>query len=290
MTEDDYPEWDIATSYSADEYVIVISGDGTFYNNIYRSVNDGNTGNKPWEDNVDSPVNWNYIGKINRWKMFELIRNTQTINDSLIDVQITPMTRISSVALFNLQAEQVRCWMEVDSEIVYDKTINLLVRTVVTWSDYFFKPFVFQKACFFEDLPPFSQAIIHVEISRNSGDVKCGGLVIGNRVYLGSTEARAESDALNFSTVERNEFGDTTLVPRRTIPKTSQRVFTDKNLINRLIDVRSDLNAVPAVWSALDDPTDGYFNALFILGFYRKFRISAGHPEHALIDLELEEI
>lgn len=290
VTEDDYDEWDNATTYDADDYVIVISGDGTFYHNVYRSVADSNTGNKPWEDDVDNPVNWNLIGKTNRWKMFELDRNTQTTNTDEIEVEITPGIRVNTIALFGLEADTVQCVVVSGAETVYDETINLETRNTTSWYEYFFNPFIFQRAAFFEALPPFTDAVITITITRTGGLAKCAGAVVGNTIYLGSTEIKAESDSLNFSTVERDDFGNTTLVPRRTIPKTNQRVFAQKERVNRLVEVRADLNAVPAVWSGLDEPTDGYFNALFILGFYRKFRISLDHPNHAILDLELEEV
>jgi len=290
VLEDDHPEYSDLTTYAVGDRVIVLTGDGTNYNNVYESVIADNLGNDPWLDNVDSPTNWLLIGKINRWKMFELSRNTTTVNDTSIEVEVTPNTRINTVALFGLQAESVQCIMTVSGDEVYNETIMLTVRNVATWLEYFFEPFIFQKAAFFENLPPFTQGVVTIIISRASGEVKCAGCVLGSSVYLGSAEARAESDALNFSTVDRNEFGDTLLVPRRTIPKTVQRVFTDKARVNRLLQVREDLNAQVAVWSALDDPTNGYFNAGFILGFYRVFRIGLDHPENAVLTLELEEV
>ena len=286
---DDHPEWDDTTVYEVDDLVIVVKGDGTFYHNIYQSVDNGNQNNKPWEDDVDNPQFWNLVGKINRWRMFELIRNTQTIGSDLIEVEITPNVRINSIALFNLQAESVTVTMTDGVDVVYEKTVNLAVRQTLSWSDYFFNPFVFQRSAFFKNLPPITQGVFTIKI-EGSGDVRCGGLVIGNRFLIGSTASRAESDTLNFSVVDRNEFGDATLVPRRSIPKSFQRVFTPKSRINRILEIRDDLNARPAVWSAIDDETDGYFDALFILGYYRKFLISADHPKHAIVTLELEEI
>lgn len=290
VPEDDYDEWDDTTTYGVDDFVIVLDGDSVSYNNVYQSVDADNTGNKPWEDDVDNPQFWNLIGKINRWKMFELDRNTQTVGEDSIEVEITPGTRINTVAIFGLQAEEAQAVMTVDSEEVYNQTIELYTRDTLTWADYFFNPFVFQRAGFFEDLPPFTEGVLTVTISRASGEVLCGGLVIGSSVYLGSVERNAESDALNFSTVDRDEFGNARLVPRRTIPKTFQRVFTEKSRVDKLVQTRRDLNAVPAVWSSLDDAEDGYFNALFILGFYRKFLISLENPQHAITQLELEEI
>ena len=54
--------------------------------------------------------------------------------------------------------------------------------------------------------------------------------------------------------------------------------------------VRRLTNAVPALWSGLDDQESGYFSALLIVGVYKRFTISMDQPEDALISLELEEV
>jgi hypothetical protein len=140
------------------------------------------------------------------------------------------------------------------------------------------------------DLPPYVAGVVTVTFTRAAGDVTVGGLILGTSVYVGDTQYNAESDALNFSTVERDEFGNSQLIPRRTVPKTNQTLFCTKERVNRIIKVREEQNAVPALWSGLDDDTDGYFESLLILGYYRRFTVSLDHPDVAVISLELEEV
>ena len=64
-----------------------------------------------------------------------------------------------------------------------------------------------------------------------------------------------------------------------------------KSRVNKIIEVRESLNAVPALWSGLDDKdTHGYFDAVLIFGIYKEFSISLDYPDYAKVTLQLEEI
>jgi hypothetical protein len=100
----------------------------------------------------------------------------------------------------------------------------------------------------------------------------------------------AQSDVLNFSRIDRAFDGTALLTQRRSIPKTIQRVFSDKSKTNAIRRLRTNLNAVPAVWAGIDQTDDDYFEALLILGIYKKFTIDLSYPDNTLIELEVEEI
>lgn len=273
--------YNAATTYALDAVVVVAADHRT-----YQSLQAGNIGHTP----ISSPTWWLDIGPTNRWKMFDLLRNTKTEQASPLTVIITPGVRVNSVALLGLVADLVTVSITSDGATVYTYTRDLSTREVLDWYDYFFLPFGTAPSEALFDLPPYTNAIITATLTRASGNVSCGGLVVGSYVYIGNVKYEAESDALNFSTVERNAFGDSLLIPRRTVPKTNQTIRCKKDRVNKVMDLRAALNAVPAVWSGLDDATDGYFDALLILGYYRRFTINVAQPDDALIDLELEEV
>lgn len=284
VPENDYPEWDVGTTYALGDKVILTST-----HKVYESVQAANTGNDPTSETGAVPVWWLDLGFTNRWKMFDLFRNTQTTAATYIEVTVQPGVRIDSVALVGLAGDTATITMVSDSVVVYEKTVSLTIRQTSSWYDYFFESFGVLPAIAQFDLPPFTNATITVRIDGYLG-VACGSIVFGKSEYIGQVELQAVSDALNFSVVERDEFGNSTLVPRKSIPKTNQTVLAEKIDTNRLILLRNDLNAKPAVWSGLDDSTDNYFNALLILGYYRQFLISLEYPQHTLVQLELEEI
>lgn len=284
VPEDDYPEWVAGMTYALGDKVIMTST-----HKIYESVQASNTGHNPTSETTTVPVWWLDLGYTNRWKMFDLYRNTQTLAASYIEIKLALGERVDSVALVGLIGDTATISMTSDDVVVYEKTMTLTIRKTLTWYDYFFESFGVLPAVAVFDLPPFTNGEITVRIDGYNG-AGCGSAVFGKSNYLGQVELQAVSDALNFSVVERDAFGNSTLVPRKSIPKTNQTIMSPKDNTDKLILLRNDLNAKPAVWSGLDDATDGYFNALLILGYYRQFLISLEYPQHTLIQLELEEI
>ena len=235
-------------------------------------------------------TNWLDVGPTNKWAMFDLLRNTQTSQASPLTVVITPGMRINSLALLGLLADTATATVTVAGVAVYSRTQNLGTRETLDWYDYFFGPFSFMPSWVLFDLPPYTNAVITVTLTRATGPAMCGSLVLGSCVYIGGVQYNSESDVLNFSTVNRDAFGNSILVPRRNIPKTNQTLRCDKSRIDMVRDLRTLLNAAPAVWCGVEDSTDGLFGAFEILGYYRQFTINVDQPTTALITLQLEEI
>jgi hypothetical protein len=255
----------------------------------YESLVAGNVGNA-----LTDTTKWLLLGPTNKWAMFDLLRNTATTAPTSLQVKLQPGGRVNSIALLGLVATSVTVTVDSaagsPSERYYTYTADLSTREVFDWYDYFFKEFDTRQSVVLFDLPPVSGAVITVTLTGET--VSCGACVVGNYVYAGEVEQNPVSDVLNFSTVTREFDGSTSvMIQRRNVPKTEQTLLIDKSMVNSMIALRDTLNAVPAVWSGMDDSeTDGYFEALLILGFYKRFAINLSHPENAIINLELEEI
>lgn len=242
---------------------------------------------------VDGSVSawWAPIGKTNKFRMFDLTRNNATTAASPLTVVITPGERFNAVALVGLSADEVEVTITVGGDEVYNHTEGLGTRVVENWYDHFFEPFSTRRSVALFDLPPYVAAVLTIDIRRTEGEVSCAGVIIGNAVYIGTTIHGAQADAQNYSKIERTEFGDATLLVRRTVPISKQNVVAEKTNVPRLMRLRDyDLNAVPAFWSGLDDQESGYFPALSMVGVYKTFSIDLAHPEHAMVNLEIEEI
>lgn len=236
------------------------------------------------------PINWVDVGPTNRWAMFDTLRNTATQVASPLTVSITPGKRINAAAFMGLSADAVTVTLTVASVDVYTHTQSLILRRTTTWSEYFFGEFSRQPSLVLFDLPPFSGAVLGITLT-GAGNVGLGALVIGTYVNVGQVEYNPEVDSLNFSKVTRDDFGNAALVPRRAVPKTNQTLLVDKTSVNKILALRDRLDAVPAVYSGLDDrDEDGYFEALLILGIWKRWSINLAYPNHAKSTLELEEI
>ncbi|RFP32413.1 hypothetical protein D0T21_09415 [Duganella sp. BJB476] len=253
---------------------------------VYESLIGGNVGNV-----LSDGAKWKAIGPTNPWAMFDTLRNTATtVPAGTLTATITPGVRIDSLALLGLSATSATITVTVAGVTQYSKTVNLNLRYVANWYDYYFAPFKTQNSLVVFDIPPYSNGVITITLTNLTGNVACGACVMGMQVDIGDVQYSAESDALNFSTVDRTTDGTATLIPSRNVPKTISSIWLDKKFVNQARSLRDSLNGSTAVWAGLDDDTQEYFEALLILGFYRRFTINLQYPDFAIISLELEEV
>lgn len=277
---DTYQAYNVGATYAADDYA-----QSNTTHLVYQSVAGGNIGNA-----LTDTTKWTEIGPTNKRAMFDLLRNTKSTVPNEMTIVLTPGERINSIALLGLVANSVAISATSGGTPVYSYSETLDTREVFDWYGYFFEPFSTNESVIVFDVPPYSSIIVTIVLTGTTESVSCGACVLGTYVYLGGAQYDAESDVLNFSTVDRDKFGNSLLVQRRNVPKTNQLVVCEKSRVNRVRAVRDLLNAMPAVWSGLDDVTDGYADALLIMGYYRRFSINITHPETAMLTIELEEI
>jgi len=177
-----------------------------------------------------------------------------------------------------------------DGSAVTGDMTNLTTRQVLDHYMYAFAPFATRPGVVEFDIPPYSDCVVKVIVTSSVANCKCSGIVVGTYADIGEVQFTAESDAINFSTVDRDIYGTATLVKRRSVPKTSQTLMLDKTRIDYVYAIRSALNAVPALWTAVEDSSSEFFGMMLILGVYKRFTINAANASVAVCNLELEEI
>jgi hypothetical protein len=279
--------WNAATNYAVNDEVM-----RTTTHKKYINILAGIDATLPEVDAaLDTPTRWIESGSTNRYAMFDTLRNTQTITTSPLSVVLTAGRRIDSIGVLAMEADSITISMVNDGVEVYSFTQNLNTRVTLGWYDYFYGSFSSIPSIIKFDLPPYTDGQIMITLTSVNGTVSCGAIVIGNQQYLGQVQYNAVSEEQNFSRIEREFDGTAVLVQRRSIPKINAQLITDKTQTNKIRAARTELNAVPTVWSGLDDlSTDDYFDALLILGIYKRFEIDVAYPEQTIINLELEEI
>ena len=234
---------------------------------------------------------WLDIGATNRWACLDSTRNTQSIASGSFTVVVKPGMRINSLALMGLDAAEATIDLNITHPL-FPKTFKLLTKPAVNYWEYCYAPFSYTRSLILFDIPPVSDLEITITLTKpTAAPIRLGSIFPGSWVYLGDTEYEAESDELNFSTIERDIDGTATLTPRQSLPKTNQTTWIDKSNVNAVRAAKRALNARPAVYCGLDDLIDdGYYEALQIVGIYKSFLISLKHPDKAKVTLELEEI
>jgi hypothetical protein len=253
---------------------------------LYQAIVDHT--NEPLSD----ATKWKYIGKTNRFRLFDYDRNNRTSVPLAFTVVFAPGKRIDSICLDGIQANSytVTVTSVLGGGTVFTSTGSLNTRIVRTWYEHLTVPFTTQKSLNFFNIPPYTDCVVTVTLTATSGNAELAALGVGREVYFGVTQYSAISDILNFSSVERDDDGNAILTKRRNIPKSRQNVFCDKLSVNKIMETRDLLNAEPAFWYGISDVTDGYFEAVSMLGYYRDFSINVSYPENAIVSFELERV
>lgn len=268
-------EWVVGTTYTKGQRVIV-SADRT----LYESLQDANTGHSP----STNPTWWVKVSAVNRYRMFDTVNSSQSTQDSLIDVTVTPSAIVNALALLNIAAQTVRVRMTdpIDG-LVFDQTFTLQAPpSLSTWWNYYFDP-IEAKTDLFLALPSYGQASIRVEIT-NSGTASCGSFLIGSATPIGEgVEYGASLGIQDYSRKERNEFGDIILVERSFSKRASYRMLVPNGSragINRLL---AQNRAKPSLWIGVEGQEDTY-----IYGIYKDYQFIIEFVEHSVLTLDLE--
>lgn len=235
---------------------------------------------------------WKYIGKTNRWRVFDYTRNNKTLVPLTLTITFTPGKRINSLAISGMTANAFDLSISsvIGGGVIYEQSGSLNTRNTLTWSDYAFGEFTTKPSLVFFDIPPYSDCVVTLTLTATAGNVEVGAVGVGSFIYMGDAQLRSASDVLNFSTIDRDIDGNAILTPRRNVPKIILDVICAKSTVDRVIEVRRDLNAAPAFWYGLEDTSHSYFESLSMLGIYKSFTINDEWPGQAFLTLELEEV
>lgn len=273
-------QWLSGTTYAVGDYSID-------NHRVYQSLQNSNLNKPP----LANPTYWLDIGPTMKYAMFDTLRNTASYAPSPITVVITPGQRCSAIGLVGLEAETVRVRVVSDGVTVYDVTKNLIEHsTIEDWYEYFTATFRQKTAVLFSDLPAITNMVVTVDIASTNNIVACGGLVIGQAVNLGAVQYNPNIDADNYSTIQRDTYGNSVLIPRRTVPRNTMKVWTPKERLNDCLLLKETLNAVPALWAGIEDDDDGYFASMVICGVYKQFSYDLSFTNIAELTLQVEEV
>lgn len=257
--------WVSAASYTAGNRVI-----RTTTHKVYEALST-HTGRSQLPE-VDT-VYWFEVGPTNKWAMLDYLRNTSsTIPSGGFSMTLELNKRVNAIAVMGAQ--------------IPDITITV---TSATGGGTVYGPttFEYKTSILVLNIPPYIDAVITVS-SVTAGSV--ASIVCGTAEEIGYTQKGHTNDAINFSIISRDTFGNSVLVPRRSVPKTYQKILIRKNNLANVLRLRESLNAIPAVWSGLVDSSEGYFESLLILGVYKELSITIDNQEYLSATLELEEL
>lgn len=103
-------------------------------------------------------------------------------------------------------------------------------------------------------------------------DVKVGSLLVGRVFELGTTATGTSGQALDFSTKERDDFGNFIVIPRETSKNIDFRAYTSTQRLNYVRTKTDELTTIPCVWYG--SGTDFIADPTIVFGYNRDFRFT----------------
>ena len=277
VPEDDHPEWDVATSYTTGDKVIVIST-----HRIYEALQ-ATTGDDPA---TDDGTNWLDIGATNRYRAFDGSIEGATQQNDTIKYEFTLTTTLSGIAALSISAAVLKVNIDDPVEGPIDEIEIPLIDTteVIDWFTYFYGPLTQQRDVILSELPLFVGAVVTFELT-GAGLLSLGELVLGNDKDLGTSTTGTALGIEDFSIKSKDDFGRTFIVERAFANTVTFEFAIPTTGAGRVRRILSDLRARPAVY--FTDPNQIALGGT-VYGFPRDFRINLQTPTVAFATLEIE--
>lgn len=281
ITENDYAEWAVGTTYAVGNRVIV---KGTTHK-IYESLVSSNLGNDP---TTDDGTNWLVLGATNLWKAFDQKISDPVTNLNLIEYTISDVSsNITSVALFGLKGTSAN--VTVTDAIVgeiYNETIPLIDNAnIVDWYTYFFEEQVQREQALFLNIPPFVGAEVKVSVTSTTGEIaELGQIVVGFLSTLGVTTYGTSISIEDYSRKEVDAFGNFIVVQRAYAQLADYDVKFETASARKIQRTLAGFRATPIVYIGSEDTAYG----TIVYGFYRRFDLTLEGPSLSFGSIEVE--
>lgn len=249
---------------------------------LFVSLQAGNS-NKPLTDTAW----WIPAGATNRWRMFDAVVGSQTIDANSISVVVTSTKRLTALALMNIDAAAARVTVtDPDEGVVYDKTISLISTNGINnlWQ-WLFADIEKATQKVLLDLPPYAGAQITITLSNPGNTVKCGACVLGRLQRIGATQYGAAVGFTDYSIKGRNDFGDAIIKERPFSRRTDLPVRVKNVDVDQVVDQLAKFRAKPVVFIGSE-----LFGSTIIYGFFKDASTVIDRTEDSLLNIELESL
>lgn len=290
LSEAEYPEWESTASYTANNGVVQGSRVmRVLTHKIYENFIAGINATAPEDDTTGR---WLEVGPTNRWGAFDSSLSTTTSNANTITYIIKP-GRVNGLALLGMNASFVEVAMTANGETVYSGSADLLNGNVIgDWYEYFYEPIYQQDALVITDLidaallnlPAYGDGLISISIEYPSNTPSVGAIVVGLTADIGLTNYDASVGIVDYSKVDTDQFGKTTVVKRGFSKRGSFELTVKNEAVDNVVRLLSNYRATPIVWVG----TENIYNSLVVYGFYKDWEVTFTEPKVSRCNLQVE--
>lgn len=231
-----------------------------------------------------TPAFWKEISATNLWAAFDGKVGSQTEQDSLITIELTPGEVVDSVALLNLNASSVEITLTDPTDgDVYNEVVEMLSTSgIVDGYTYFFAPIVQKTDHVAFDLPPYGTATLKIEIV--SGETAAvGEIVLGRVRELGTTLYSPSAGIVDYSLKTADEQGNYSLVEGAYSKKYSCTLRIRNTYFDEIFRIMAQYRAVPLVWVAVEE-----FTTFIAYGKFNDFSQQLTNTNWSFCTLEIE--
>jgi len=255
-------------------------------NQVYKVVADPSTTDQPAVGATASPQTWVLMGWSNQYRMFRDGRDSYSSRDESINVTLNFDEVVTTVGALGLQGVSATLTV-VDSVegTVYDETISLVDIGVSDWWEYFFSPYQFQDTAIFDGLPPYAGADINLSVDSATAtdETRAGRIIAGFEQPLGVTNYGVSVSILDYSTKERDGFGNLTLVPRRTVRLVDYDAKVPTEQVDFVVRALERISSTPTLFIG-----DNSFSSSITFGIYRDFTQGITTPSISDLTIQVE--
>jgi hypothetical protein len=254
LTSSTVPENDEAVWVSGTAYAV---GNRVIRNHrIYEAVRAGSGRDPALEINSGGANRyWLDVGPTNRYAMFDNVVSTPTTAATTLTVVLHPGP-FNSVFLAGLDAEDISITIKdaPGGTVIKQVTAPLEGTAPADYWEYFYEPFKPATDYLLTGVDPYHDAEITVTLSRDSGTVKVGVLVVGDNRPLGTTLKGATAEPRSFSYIKTDEFGNTIIKKRKSARDMTVSAYVPIEEANSVLETLTAVLGVPVVLSGTDLP------------------------------------
>lgn len=195
----------------------------------------------------------------------------------------------NSVATMDVSGvSRVKCEQFNGSTLVYTQT-KLMDNTFLDdYYPYFFEPYDEFTDLLFGPLLPYSNCTVKLTFTPTAAGstIHCGAALYGNTVSLGEVEYGSNVGIEDFSRIETDEFGVSTLVERGFLKEATYSVNVPDAQLRRVFSTLAALRATPSVWVASDEVNLSPLNVYGV----PTFRVNIKYYGYSNVSIEIKGI
>jgi hypothetical protein len=135
-------------------------------------------------------------------------------------------------------------------------------------------------------LPPYPNATVTVTVTNTGGTAKCGVIVVGLKLEIGSLQLGVQPGLESFSTLTENATFGTWSVTKRASRKTlTGQLFIKNTILDFILNQMALYESELLVWVGYET-----YECLTVYGIYRQFKPTIQGPTHTIVDLEVRGV